>query len=180
MRISPIASTVLTSTSNSVTISSIPSSYTDLYILLWLKHNGTGSALSNLHIRMNGATTGYYDSRNNRYMDGTTTGSGSNAETLATTRIGVRDALTGAQFDSGSNPWSIFRIYIPSYSTTDRFKTINVRGGGGYLSTGYSKLGWGAGLLASTAAVTSINFEPESTGSQSFIVGSRFDIYGIA
>ena len=179
MRLVKIQSTVLGTASATVSLSSIPQTYTDLYVLVFAKNNDSGRSLSNFEMKINGETTGYYSYNSYRYDDGTSSGSGGNAQQTNASflRIGNNTQI-GGQYDTGANPFSLHRLYFPNYSATDRYKTINYRGGSHYMVTGYSRVGWSFGLIDGTAAITSMTFNPESGGQ--FIAGSRFELYGIA
>ena len=180
MRLVAISKTVLTSATNVVEITSIPQTYQDLFVVIVAKSNSSGQAIHRLHMYMNNATTEYYYYANNRFNDGTSTGAGGNNQAVSQSimRIGA-DTMTGAQNDTGANPWSYHRLYLPSYRETDKMRTVQYRGSGGSINTGYQKVGWSFGTWANTSAITSLKFENESNVNN-FIAGSRFEIYGIA
>lgn len=180
MRLVKISTNTLASPTTQVTFSSIPQSYTDLFVVIMCKHADTGSTLNNLHMYINNETTGYYYYNNYRYNDSTSTGVGTNTQSTnqSIMRIG-NNTVIGSQRDSGANPWSYHRLYLPSYSSTDRYKTVQYRAGANYILTGFDRLGWSFGLLDGISAITSLKFENENN-TYNFIAGSRFELYGVA
>jgi hypothetical protein len=144
-----IASTTLGSTASSVTLSSIPSTYTDLVLVV---DSTITDGSVDIYVRVNGDSSTNY-SRTYVYGDGTSTVSGRNT---TIDRIG-----------SGSKPIHHFM----NYANTTTYKTVLGR----YGTAGSLTLAQVA-LWRSTAAITSITMLlPSST----FTAGSTFNLYGI-
>lgn len=151
-----ITSTTLTSTSASVTLNSIPATFTDLILVCNLFSSGTTYS----SIRFNGDTATNY-SLTDLYGDG---GGGVTSSRQANQSQG------GAGPSMGSG--SVFHYNINDYANTTTYKTALIRNAnpsnGNFLS---------ASLWRSTAAINSITLIT-STG-DSWSVGSTFKLYGI-
>jgi hypothetical protein len=151
----PIATTTLVSAQNTVTLSSIPSIYTDLIFIV----NGTGSAAGAAYLYFNNDTATNY-SATYLYGSGTAASSG---RTTSDTRIYTCDfTTTQSQIIS----------QIMNYSNTTTYKTVVNRGGGAGLDTVAT-----VGLWRSTAAIDRIDIFLAS--SATFAIGSTFTLYGI-
>lgn len=164
-----IADTVLTSNQNTITFSSINSTYTDLL----LKWSARGTAIANTvnpFLRLNGQTSNIY-SRTVVYATGTGgTGSG---RTSNTDRI-YMPAVPAA--NATANAFGNSELYLPSY-TASQDKPVSI-----FTSTEYNSatvdenINLIAGLFRSTSAISSITITP-FTGD--FVSGSSFYLYGI-
>ena len=154
----PIAtSTVSGTTTNTVTFSSIPSTYTDLVLI----DNGKLDTSDNSYfMTFNGDTATNYSTT---YIIGSgTAASSGRAATQA--RILISRA-TNSNFSSG-------KTFINNYKNTTAYKTTLCIGGS---STSYVITT--VGLWKSTAAITSLSL---SSGAQYFVAGTTFTLYGIA
>jgi hypothetical protein len=148
----PIAS--VTSTSTDITISNIPSTYTDLVLVM--SHLSTTDG-PDLRIRFNGDTTSSY-SRTFMYgfNDATASGRESNQTWI----------LTAADDSQHTNV-----IHIMSYANTNVFKTVlDSFGGAGRI------VGRTVGLWRKTDAITSINLTIAWAWASS---GITVNLYGI-
>ena len=151
----PIATTTLGSAVSTYTFSSIPSTYTDLVLIVagTLSSTGTGSVC----IRFNGDTSSSYSCTQ---LDSTPIAS--YRETNVTyMNIGIL---------SGSNQAnSIFNIN--NYSNSSAYKTILARGNNGadYVRTA-------VGLWRNTAAITSVSIYNPSAN---YAIGTTATLYGI-
>ena len=154
-----IASYTLPSAANSYTFSSIPSTYTDLVLVM----NWAGdSVAANMYLRFNG------DSGNNYYGPmfsgtgstpaGSVNGAGNQTGTIT---------WTGASFN---DIWGAHTVHINEYKNTNIWKSALSRGG----STNEATMG--CGLWASTAAINSIEVR---SGGPNWKTGSVFTLYGI-
>lgn len=150
--------TTTASASASVTFSSISSAYRNLYIVVQnFIPVGNGD---NLNMRINGATTNYFNG---------TTYASNNDQAYAETSIQV----TSATRNSSASGMSY--IFIPNYATTAStkitnqyaFTTSSITAGriSGWTSTGYYN---------STAAISSISFQ-----SASATFSGVFTLYGV-
>lgn len=161
----PIATQTLGSTTSSVTFSSIPSTYTDLVLVLGsLGMNSAGSAGK---LTFNGDTATNY-SNTILYGTGSTTGSfrESNANNI---RI-----YGGAVGMTANNNNDTVIVQIQNYSNTTTNKTVLTRCN---ISSG--EVDAMVGLWRSTAAINSLTVISYN-GTDRFTVGSTFTLYGIA
>lgn len=151
----PIATTTLGSAAASVTFSSI-AGYTDLILI----YNGTPTGSAQSYLRVNGDTGSNY-SDTYIYGDGTSTGSGRNAnQTL------MYCGYIGA---SGAN--AMLTVHLQNYANSTTYKTFLSRG-----SLASAEVGAHVGLWRNTAAITSVTF---GVTSNNFNTGSTFTLYGI-
>jgi len=151
----PIATTTVSGTStNSVTFSSIPATYTDLIIVA----NGAESADQYMAMRFNSDT-------GSNYSDTFLSGSGSAATSSRNT------SQTFGRFGSGTvtGRWASI-VQINNYSNSTTYKTWLWRSNLDYVTGG-------ASLWRSTSAITSVTLL--TTTSDYFISGSTFTLYGI-
>lgn len=152
----PIATTTLASTSTTITFSSIPSTYTDLRLVL-IGKNGVGS--NSIILRFN-SDTGTNYSRNYIEGDGTTAAAGRNQNA---TSITVGDNGTAVCFST---------IDVFSY-TTSAYKAVICR-------TFNDKNGSGTanqtvGLWRGAAAINTVQFSLADP----FSIGTTATLYGI-
>lgn len=167
-----IAKTVLTGTQATITFSSIPSTYTDLVLLISGRGDGTSDSGLQPDIKFNNsATSDYSRTRLEGYANAGASAAASDNSTGSSAFGGI--ALPNAGASSTSNTFGSIEIYIPNYAgSTNKIASITaVRE---VNATTWYNVRAIAGLRSNTAAVTEINI----TGS-SFVSGSRFDLYGI-
>ena len=164
-----IASATGTGSSDTITFSSIPSTYTSLQIR-FIGRTTASDVPANLHIRLNGDTGSNY-AQHQLSGDGTTV----TASGLATqTRI-RGGAISTAAETAGIMGVNIIDIH--DYASTTRNKTIRIfsgvdkNGAGGFVELG-------SGLWASTSAVNSVSLFTTVTGG-SWSTNSTFALYGI-
>ena len=168
---SAISKTVLTSNQATITFSGIPSTYTDLVLLISARHTGAYNGGS-LQVRLNGSTSSYSLTR----LYGNSTGTASNTQT----------SLNAAGFYGGgadgssdtANSFSSAEIYLTNYASSSIYKSM--------LASGVSETNSNAGnsayieanafLWANTASTTQIDL---FVSGASLVSGSRFDLYGI-
>lgn len=146
-----IASTTVTGSATSgITFSSIPSTYSSI----WIVGNAiSSSAAPNFNWNYNGVSTSTY---NYLYMENNT--AGNNTSTTY--------ALGGT---AGSNGSSVV-VKIPDYASTNRYKSAVIQTATeSYIST----IG---NVWQSTNAITSINF---FLAGNTFAVGSSLTLYGL-
>lgn len=151
----PIATTTLGSTSATVTFSSIPSTYTDL-VLIISAGMGTGPGYAYLYFNND---TGANYSRTE------VNGNGSSA---ASARFSNQIPIS---IDTGLGS-SVNRINIMNYSNSTTYKTSLWRSD---VPAGITDAG--VGLWRSTSAITRIDLTGYST--TTFASGSVFTLYGI-
>jgi hypothetical protein len=153
----PIYSTTLSATTTSVTFSNIPSTFTDLVLVV----NGSFSAQDYLNLQFNGDTT-------TSYSDLPFRGNGSAASAgAASSRAFIwtnTEATTNSRFMCRSN--------IQNYANPNINKSVLSRGDS---TTGYTAVN--IGTWRKTEVITSIRVYALS--GNNFNIGSTFTLYGI-
>ena len=156
-----LATTTLGSATNSVLVmSSIPSTYTDLVLVVSAKGSG-GDGDTNLYFSFNGTTSGYSLTR--------IIGNGTSATSARTTSRTKFESDPAWYLRSSMNNVSV--INIMNYSNTSVYKTVLSR----HNQTDVA-ITAEVGLWANTAAVSSITV---STAPNNFAIDSTFTLYGI-
>lgn len=164
-----IQSTVLASTANTITFSSIPATYKHLQLRIVSKTTDA-SATGYMLIRLNndsGANYSYH------YLYGY--GSGVASSGSSGSSFGGLLFMNGN--DVGSSAFSPNIIDIHDYADTNRYKTLRNLGGRANGSTGSSQVHLLSGNWRSTSAVNRIDFSFGDGTNLS--VGTRFSLYGI-
>jgi hypothetical protein len=156
-----IASTTLTVSTNTVNLSSIPSTYTDLYILAHILPVGNAQ----LEVQINDSAS--YD-RVNYYGVGAS-GDGSQFENSA------NQINAGQMLDTTSNP-NQTDIYIANYSVSGPQKQIYIHNHQPWTNNTSQYFYVTASKTTNTTTVNTVTFK--STGA-SFGADSTFDVYGI-
>lgn len=153
----PINSTTLTASSSSISFSSIPSTYTDLVLIIAGAPTGYTGAYS---LRFNSDSGSNYSGTG---MYGNGSSAGSYRQTNA----------TKAYLGDGANSSQLLNIIsIQNYSNTTTYKTfINKKA-----QTTSSSVEATVDLWRSTAAINAITILPDSNA---FDVGTVFSLYGI-
>lgn len=155
----PIATQTLGSTAASVTFSSIPSTYTDLVLVV------TGTSSGGLATRINTDTTTTY-SRTIVYGDGTS---------ALSTRGTNENYAYQTPVSPGSGNLFTATYHFMNYTNTTTYKTILYR-----LSTAASGVSAGVNLWRATpAAINSIQILSDVGSGGVFSIGSTFTLYGI-
>lgn len=133
----------------SLTFSSIPQSFTDLYLVFSARSDRTGVGTDDTVVRLNGSSS----NQSTRILWGT----GSSAASLTDTQplIGEYPTATNTASTFGS-----YQLYVPNYtgSTAKSFSADGVGENNG--TTSYQSIA--AGLYNSTSAVTSIEIRTGS------------------
>lgn len=156
----PIATNTLGSTTQTVTFSSIPATYTDL-ILIMSPANSSGSTV---RMQFNGDTGNNYS---DTYLKG-------NGTTAASLRNSSQPQLTlGDDADPTSTLGeSVWVVQIMNYSNTTTYKTVLTRA-----NIASADVEAVVGLWRSTSAVNQLAVK--QGGTVTFSVGSTFTLYGI-
>ena len=149
----PIATTTLGSAAASYTFSSIPSTYTDLVLII-----NPNSTVDNMNFRFNGDTGTNYS---NTWLFG----DGSSA---SSTRGTNRTTIAGTV----SSGLEIVRFQIMNYSNTTTYKSTLNRP-----DDAANYVGANVGLWRSTAAINSVTI---LAGSGNIPAGAMLTLYGIA
>jgi hypothetical protein len=158
----PIATTTLSAVSSSVTLSSIPSTYTDLRAIVYLKSTGTSDY--GLRGYINGDTGSNYSETNLQ-------GYGSSA---VSSQLSDQPQASYTFTYGFSNEGALFTFDFMNYTNTNTFKTFLVRNSNVQGSSG--SVDASVQLWRSTSAISSLNFFPASN---EFAAGSTFTLYGI-
>ncbi len=153
----PIATTTLGSSTNTITFSSISGSYTDIVVAGLWRDTVSGSALK---IRLNSDTGSNYSYT---FVRGNGTTASSNRGSNLTSMYGGEDVSTASTF-------SAFLMNIQNYSNTTNNKTSLVRNN----PPGTDTMAI-VNLWRSTAAITSVTFFVDNN----FAVGTTFTLYGV-
>lgn len=153
----PIATTTLGSNAASYTFSSIPSTYTDLIIVVYGTATGSGS---NAYVQYNADTSSNYS---NLYMYG----SGSSAIS------GTNTTQTQANFGYVNATYGTSICQIQNYANSNVYKTFLGKWNNTDVLVAASVSTW-----RSTSAITSILVGCGS--GNSFITGTSITLYGIA
>jgi hypothetical protein len=155
----PIATTTGTGSSNTVTFSSISSSYTDLVLIANMQSTDPTSVAT---LRMNNDSTSTY-SYTTLYGSGTTAGS-----FRGSTRTGIY--VAGAvDYLPTSSSYALAKFDFINYSNTSVYKTVLIRDTTDPETT--------VGLWRSASAINRIDIFIDNGN---FTSGSTFTLYGIA
>ncbi len=153
------------SNTTTVTLSSIPSTYTDLRLVMV---PASSSGTNGIRMRVNGDTGSNYSGT---YLDGNGSNAASWRDTSATQfqlgyRLGINTTLT-----------QIYTIDFQNYANSTTYKTALVRYNDASAAAGTAVLLW----RKTPEAITSLSFNINSFGSSTgdFITGSTFTLYGI-
>lgn len=156
----PIATTTLTSASNTVTFGSIPQTYTDLVIASSIQVSGNVNAW----IRFNSDSgTNYSFTVLEGNGTSATSGRASNVAQIQLDSVAY-PPFSGSSFAPGI-------VHIMNYSNSTTYKTVLTRANNG--AVGVSLF---VGMWRNTAAITSIAL---IAGAVNFVLGSTFTLYGI-
>lgn len=166
-----ISSTVLSSTTQSVTFSGIPQTYTDLILKMSYRTDAAGLFGSNPAIRFNGDST-------SNYSYTAIEARGSTPGYLAESSI---NALYMQSADSAGNTANVFTnntVYIPNYTGTSNKPIWQLKGAEQDATT--AELHVFASLYRGSSAISTILIGPSSNiVSNNFVSGSSFFLYGI-
>lgn len=162
-----IASTTLGSNASSVTFSSIPSTYTDLVLVVSAADTAAGG--QQISFRLNSNATAIY-SFTTIYGNGTS--AASNREVTGAGRTyGTINWNTATNTTLGT---SVAVANFMNYSNSTTYKTVLSRSSNTAFGTELD-----LALCQLTAAVTSIDLYSANSG-RLFLAGSTFNLYGIA
>jgi hypothetical protein len=146
----------------SITFSSIPSTYTDLVLLMSLRQSGAGN---NVRYSINGTTTGYSE----RLLYG----SGSSAGSISGSTTYFEFVYTNGSGET-ANSFGNLQVYIPNYAGSQN-KSISVDSVYENNSAGATQA-LTAQLWSNTAAITSMTITPSTTN---WLQYSTAYLYGI-
>lgn len=152
-----------------VEFTSIPSTYTDLVVLISLRTNDTGDNSGATRMTFNNDTGSNYSFK--RVL-----GDGSSASTGGGS--GFSFIRVGNNCPASGNTASTFAnvcLYIPNYRSSNNKSTSEDNVGENNSTTAYIQMN--AGLWSGTSAITSIKFSAESANISQY---STFTLYGIS
>ena len=156
-----IATQTLASAAYTVTFSSIPSTYTDLVLIM----NATTTANTKNPVFRFNSDTGTNYSNTELYGDG--------SSAVSARKTSVSAIYGGAVGVSGGNESTII-CNIQNYSNATTYKTALIK-----TASAFNSIDVVVGLWRNTAAITSIDILTLSSG-QNWSIGSTFTLYGIA
>ncbi len=161
-----IASNTLGSAASSVTFSSIPTTYTDLVLVMYCwQPSSTGE----LQIQFNSDTGSNYSY----------TRVEANHNGVESLRSSNNTKIFVGALSTSSYP-TVSIVNIQDYANTSTYKTALVRQNCPYTTTAFpTNAGAVVGLWRSTSAITSIVIDQFNSGSGNFDTGSTFKLYGI-
>ncbi len=154
----PIATTATTTTTNTITFSNIPQTYTDL-VLIVNAIRDTGTSADHL-VRFNSDSGSNY-SRTYLYGDGSTVSGGQETSATAANLIYLNSSVRGVP-----------QLHIMNYSNTVKYKTVLQRQNLPDTVVAINCATW-----RSNSAITSITI---TTPANNFAANSYFTLYGIA
>lgn len=154
-----ISSTVLTSTTNDITFSSLPTGTYQSFEIRF-KVRGVGASMA---LRFNGVSDPVYG-----FMDLRRSGS---AALASQTSAFVASIATDSSYPAN---WSVGRILIVSPANTNFNQSFKAYSG--FANNGGGSAHITGGMADSTSAITSITILNNSTG---FVQGSQISLYGI-
>jgi hypothetical protein len=153
-----ITTTTAGSNVSSITISSIPATYTDLVIVgNYRVVNGGGVALC---ARFNSDSASNYEFMG--YYSNGSSNAGNHAQPYTFSYVGIADNVN----------WTTSVIHVNNYATTGRFRTLLAHSGNYYFNSAYTG-NWNN----STNAIDSVTFICD--GGSQITSGAKFSIYGI-
>ena len=164
-----ISSNVLTSSAASVTLSAIPSTYTDLVVRFSARTDQTGSIWSQVWLRFNGSSAANYSYT---FVRGNGAAASSSSD-LNDVKIVLAQGANAV--DSTSNTFSSGEIYIPNYAGTANKPISGFTAQETNATTAF--IAATAGLRSVTDAITSVTLLLDSTFQ--YVSGSSFYLYGI-
>jgi hypothetical protein len=160
----PIATTTLTTSATGITFSSIPSTYTDLRIIV--NYYVAAGASGNIGgIKINNATTNYSDTL--IYADSST------ATSILDSTGSNRGVIMLWRMFSTGNQYGVLTADFPSYANTTNFKNVLFR-----VSSVDGWVSAGIGLYQSNSAISTIEITRFAT-EFSYGAGTTATLYGI-
>ena len=159
-----IATTTLNATASSITISSIPSTYTHLQIRVIGSMSASGA--DDLRMRVNGDTGSTYSTH---FVVGNGTTAPAGAYSTTTSMLVGANAMPTA-----TNTYGVAIIDVLDYANTNKYKTMRALTGNDTNGGGYVALS--SGLWQSTSAITSLTFYPNAS---TFTANTQIALYGV-
>lgn len=164
-----LATTVLTGSQASVTLSSIPSTYTDLVLSISVR-SSRAVAAEEIYLLFNSSSI-----PQSSWSYTNLQGYSSTASSDRGTAYGAGRIIAGDAGSATANTFASIELYIPNYAgSTNKVASVTgvTENNSATLAYTYAT----ALLLGNTAAISSIYLQPANG---TFDSGSRFDLYGI-
>lgn len=156
--------TVTGSTSfTAINLTSIPSTYTDLVLVIDSGVTNAGYSDSDIRMRPNGGGSDIF-SETKLYSNGSV---GSSNRTSYSYNLNQGNTGSGRALNT---------FYFMNYSNTDKYKTVISRTNNSY----GGQVRFSAGLIRDTAAISSIFMDLNFQSSNDWSIGSTFTLYGIS
>jgi hypothetical protein len=151
---------------SSISFATIPSTYTDLYLVLSLRYSGSDS--SSINVKLNGTTAGY----TGKSIRGN--GSGVISFNLSTENIGGNSSGSSGASQT-VNAFGSSSLYIPNYlSTTPKPITVNFTQ---EANVAAAFMGMYAALWSDNTPISNMTIAPD--GGTFWVANSTATLYGI-
>lgn len=164
-----IATVTLSSSQSSISFTSIPATFKHLQIRGIGKTNRTAGTVTELQVEVNNDTTSNYYSHEFQ-------GNGAAVNAYAQTNTGIKYWSWSRLASADTGVFSGNIIDILDYANTSKYKTA--RHLGGVDLNGAGEISLNSGLIANTAAISSIKITP-GYGSTVLLQYTSFALYGI-
>jgi len=160
-----IEAKTLSTTPSSITFNSIPSTYTDLKVVVSARTQSPYES-DNTFVTFNGSSSGYSE-KTLQDINGTVYSFSASSAYINWACVCTANAATANTFGNSE-------FYIPNYLSSN-YKSLSADGVQENNGTP-TVLAMTAGLWSNTAAITSITLTPQNPN---FVSGSSFYLYGI-
>lgn len=170
-----ISHTLITSNTQNVDLTNIPQTYTHLYLVF----NGRGTASADwFSIGINGDNTGSNYRSGLIYRDKGSGTLSAGHQTPSSPELPLQGAINYSS--SLTNSFSSAETYFNNYTGTTNSKTYSTTSGQNNDGTPARISFWETKYVNTTAAITSIRLQCQSTSSNSFAAGTTITLYGLA
>ena len=166
-----ISSNVLTTSAASVSLSAIPSTYTDLVVRISGRSSNSGSITENINMTYNNSSGSYSVT----WLRGENAGLAASGRGTNTSAIFFAGNVSGST--ATADTFGSAEIYIPSYTVSQNRPSSHFSVSESNATNGPTIYA-AAGLRSNTTAVSSIEFT--LSGGSSYASGSSFYLYGIS
>jgi len=168
-----IQKTTLNASAASITFSSIPQTFTDLVVMMSVRSANAADRVE-LYLTVNSDTAANYSSRRIQGYDSSSVLSAASSSVAPTSNASF-GRITGAT--STASTFSNVSLYIPNYTSSNQ-KSMSIDWNQENNSSTSWSVGASAVLYSGTAAITSLSFSVESSGT--FAQYSSVSLYGVA
>lgn len=159
-----------TGSSNTISFTSIPSTYKHLQVRILARNTvSAGTGMTSIRVNPNSDVTATNYAMHDLSGDGTTAAASGAANTFYSFRAAY---LNGA----AANLYGVAILDIMDYASTSKYKTMRTISGGNDNGVSESVIILSSGLWMSTSAITSLDLR---IAANSFTTGSTIALYGI-